>query len=137
MKAELFASFAGFDDFLVYLAVSLAYFGAYLAIYLRVTPYPELELIRRGNVAAACSLSGSLLGFAVPLASAVAHSVNLVDMAIWGVIALVVQIAAFMVVRLLVPTVCDDITKGNAAQGFFLGSTALGVGILNASCMSF
>jgi len=88
-------------------------------------------------MAAAFSLSGAVLGFVIPLGAAVRYSVNLVDMAIWGVIALVVQIAAFMVVRLLVPTVCDDITKGNAAQGFFLGSTALGVGILNASCMSF
>ena len=130
-------SFAGFDNFLVYLAVSLVLLRVFVSIYIRVTPQAEFTLMREGNMAAAFSLSGAVLGFVIPLGAAVRYSVNLVDMAIWGVIALVVQIAAFMVVRLLVPTVCDDITKGNAAQGFFLGSTALGVGILNASCMSF
>jgi len=130
-------SFAGFDNFLVYLAVSLVLLRVFVAIYIRVTPQAEFTLMREGNMAAAFSLSGAVLGFVIHLGAAVRYSVNLVDMAIWGVIALVVQIAAFMVVRLLVPTVCDDITKGNAAQGFFLGSTALGVGILNASCMSF
>jgi len=130
-------SFAGFDNFLVYLAVSLVLLRVFVAIYIRVTPQAEFTLMREGNMAAAFSLSGAVLGFVIPLGAAVRYSVNLVDMAIWGVIALVVQIAAFMVVRLLVPTVCDDITKGNTAQGFFLGATALGVGILNASCMSF
>lgn len=130
-------SFAGFDNFLVYLAVSLVLLRVFVSIYIRVTPQAEFTLMREGNMAAAFSLSGAILGFVIPLGAAVRYSVNLVDMAIWGVIALVVQIAAFMVVRLLVPTICDDITKGNAAQGFFLGSTALGVGILNASCMSF
>jgi putative membrane protein len=130
-------SFAGFDNFLVYLAVSLVLLRVFVAIYIRVTPQAEFTLMREGNMAAAFSLSGAVLGFVIPLGAAVRYSVNPVDMAIWGVIALVVQIAAFMVVRLLVPTVCDDITKGNTAQGFFLGATALGVGILNASCMSF
>jgi putative membrane protein len=130
-------SFAGFDNFLVYLALSLVLLRVFVAVYIRVTPHHEFTLIREGNIGAAFSLSGAILGFVIPLGASVRYSVNLVDMAIWGVIALVVQIAAFVVVRLSVPTVCDDITKGNAAQGFFLGSTALAAGILNAACMSF
>ena len=137
MKAELFASFAGFDDFLVYLVVSLAYFAAYLAVYVRITPYPELELVRRGNVAAACSLSGSLLGFAVPLASAVAHSVNLADMALWALIAMAVQVGAYVAVKLLIPGIARDIADAKTAPGIFLGALSLAVGILNAACMSY
>jgi putative membrane protein len=130
-------SFAGFDNFLVYLAITLVLLRVFVSIYIRVTPHPEFTLIREGNIGAAFSLGGAMLGFVIPLGAAVRYSVNLVDMAIWGVIALAVQIAAFVVVRLSVPTVCDDITKGNTAQGFFLGCTALAAGILNASCMSF
>ena len=130
-------SFAGFDNFLIYLAVSLVLLRVFVALYIRVTPHPEFTLIREGNMAAAFSLAGAILGFVIPLGAAVRYSVNLVDMAIWGVIALVVQIMAFVVVKFSIPTVCDDITKGNAAQGFFLGCTALAAGILNASCMSF
>jgi putative membrane protein len=134
---QVFDSFAGFDDFVVYLAVSLALAALFVAIYIRVTPYRELALIREGNMAASFSLSGSLLGFIVPLAAAVQHSVSLVDMAIWGVIAMGVQIAAFVVVKLLVPSITQDIPANKGAQGFFLGTLSLGVGLLNAACMSF
>jgi putative membrane protein len=134
---QVFESFAGFDDFLAYLAVSLTLLALFVAIYIRVTPYRELALIREGNMAASFSLSGALLGFIVPLASAIQHSVSLVDMAIWGVIAMLVQIAAFVAVKLLVPSITRDIPDGKGAQGFFLGALSLGVGLLNAACMSF
>ena len=134
---HVFDSFAGFDDFLVYLGVSLAYLAVFVAIYIRITPYRELQLIREGNMAASFSLSGAILGFIVPLSAAVKYSVNIVDMVIWGMIALVVQIAAFVVVKMLVPSVAQDIEGGNGAQGFFLGVASLGVGLLNAACMSY
>lgn len=134
---QVMDSFAGFDNFLVFLAISLVLLAAFIAIYVRITPHKEFTLIREGNIGAAFSLSGAILGFVIPLGASIRYSVNLVDMAIWGVIALVVQIAAFVVVRLMLPTITDDIARGNGAQGFFLGSTALGVGLLNAACMSF
>lgn len=134
---QVFDSFAGFDDFAFYLAGSLALLAVFVALYIRVTPYREIALIREGNMAASFSLSGSLLGFIVPLAAAVQHSVNLADMAIWGLVAMVVQIAAFVVVRLLVPSISEDIPAGKGAAGFFLGSISLGVGLLNAACMSY
>jgi putative membrane protein len=137
MRHAVFESFAGFDDFLVYLAVSLAFLALFVAIYIRVTPYREMALIRAGNMAASFSLSGSLLGFIVPLAAAVRYSVNLVDMAIWALIALAVQLCAYVAVKLMIPTLAQDIAADRAAQGFFLGAFSLGVGMLNAACMSY
>jgi len=137
MRHELFESFAGFDDFLVYLAVAVAYFAAYVAIYVRITPYPEIQLIRSGNVAAAYSLSGSALGFAIPLASAVANSVNLVDMALWALIAMAVQVCVYVAVKLMIPNIARDISEGHVAQGIFLGTLSLAVGVLNAACMTY
>jgi putative membrane protein len=137
MGREVFESFAGFDDFLVYLGVSLAYLALFVALYIRVTPYREMQLIREGNMAASFSLSGAILGFIVPLASAITHSVSLIDMAIWGLIAMAVQIAAFVVVKICIPSITRDIPENKGAQGFFLGSLSLGVGLLNAACMSF
>jgi putative membrane protein len=134
---QVFDSFAGFDDFLVYLAVSLVFLGLFVAIYIRLTPYRELALIREGNMAASFSLSGSLLGFIVPLSATVRYSVSLVDMAIWAALALVVQLCAYVAVKLLIPTLARDIQEGKGAQGFFLGSVSLGVGLLNAACMSY
>ena len=137
MGREVLDSFAGFDDFLVYFAVSLTLLAVFVAIYIRVTPYREIALIREGNMAASFSLSGSLLGFIVPLASAVQHSVGLADMAIWGLIAMVVQLLTFVAVKLLIPSITQDIPANKGSAGFFLGSLSLGVGLLNAACMSY
>ena len=134
---QVFESFAGLDNFAVYLVVSLAYLAVFIALYIRVTPYREFQLIREGNTAASFSLSGSILGFVVPLCSAVQHSVSLIDMAIWGLIAMVVQIGAFVAARMLIPTLAEDIPANKSSVGFFLGSFSLGVGLLNAACMSY
>ncbi len=134
---QVFDSFATFDDFALYLAVAVALLATFVAIYIRVTPYREIALIREGNMAASFSLSGSLLGFIVPLAAAIQHSVNLLDMALWGAIAMLVQLAAFVVVKLLIPSLALDIPANKGSTGFFLGSLSLGVGLLNAACMSY
>jgi len=130
-------SLAGLDDFLVYFALSSVYVALFLAVYVRATPYREFELIRQGNIAAAVSLSGALIGFVLPLASTVIHSVNLLDMSIWAAIALVVQILVFFVVRALMPTLVQHIPEGKAASGVFLGSASLAAGILNAACLTY
>lgn len=134
---QVFDSFAGFDDFAAYLGVALALLALFVAIYVRVTPHREFALIRQNNLAASFSLSGAILGFVVPLASAVQHSVSLVDMAIWGLIAMLVQVVAFVVVKLAMPRITDDIAAGHSAQGFFLGAISLAVGLLNGACMTY
>lgn len=130
-------SLAGFDDFLLYFGLSLAFVAVYLAIYVRVTPYREFALIRAGNTAAAASLAGSLLGFVLPLASATVHSVHPLDMALWAAIALAVQILVYVAVRLGVPETVRQIPEGRVAAGVFLGAMSLAVGILNAACMTY
>ena len=130
-------SIGGLDDFLLYFISSLALLAVFVAIYVRVTPYREFALIRDGNLAATASLSGALLGFIVPLASAVAHSVALWDMALWGIIAMAAQLLAYGAVRLIMPTIASDIPAGKIAPGAFLGVLSLGVGILNAASMTY
>jgi len=130
-------SLSGFDDFLLYFGLSLLFVVVYLAIYVRVTPYREFRLLREGNAAAAVSLSGSLLGFVLPLASAVTHSVNPWDMALWAAIALLVQIAVYLVMRLLLPDIVRHIPQGQIGAGVALGTVSLAAGILNAASMTY
>ena len=130
-------SLSGFDDFLLYFGLSIVFVALFLAIYVRVTPYREFALIRAGNAAAAASLSGSLLGFVLPLASAVIYSLNPWDMALWAVIALAVQIAVYLVVRAIVPDLARHIPEGKVGAGVFLGVASLAAGILNAACMTY
>jgi len=130
-------SLSGFDDFLLYFGLSIVFVAVFLAIYTLVTPYSEIKLIREGNAAAAASLSGALVGFILPLASAVIHSVNPWDMMLWAAIALVVQLLVFVAMRLFLPDLTRQITDGKVASGVFLGAVSLAAGILNAACMTY
>ena len=130
-------SLAGFDDFLIYFGLAAVFVAAYLAIYVHVTPYREFALIREGNSAAAASLSGSLIGFVLPLASAIIHSVNPWDMALWAAIALIVQIVVYLAVKAALPGLVRDIPQGKAGPGVFLGAASLAAGLVNAACMTY
>ncbi|TAN55161.1 MAG: DUF350 domain-containing protein [Betaproteobacteria bacterium] len=130
-------SLSGFDDFLLYFGLSVVFVAIFSVVYGWVTPYNELQLIREGNAAASASLSGALLGFILPLASAVIHSVNPWDMMLWAAIALVVQILVFIAVRLMVRDIARLINEGKVATGVFLGALSLAAGILNAACMTY
>ena len=80
--------------FLAYFAVAVALLALFLLVYLNVTPYHEVALIRGGNSAAAVSLAGAILGFAMPVANVIAHSDTLIGLAAWGAIAAIVQLLA-------------------------------------------
>jgi putative membrane protein len=131
-------SIRGLDEFLIYFAASLVLLGVFIAIYIWITPYREIALIREGNAAAAASLSGTVLGFSIPLAQSIAQSVNLAEMAMWGAIALAVQILVFVVAsRVVFPGMATDIPNGKVAPGVVVGALSIATGILNAACMTY
>ncbi len=108
----------------------------YAIIYMWVTPHDEIKLIRENNLAASLAFAGSLVGFSLPLASAIANSVALVDFVVWGLIAIVVQIVVFYLVRLPIPGISERIEKGEMASGLWLGAASLTGGLLNAASMT-
>jgi len=122
--------------FLAYLGTALILTLVYMVVYMWVTPHDEIKLIRENNLAASLASVGSLIGFSLPLASAIAHSADLDDCAIWGVIAISVQVVVFFMVRLPVPKISERIEKGETASGLWLGGASLTGGILNAACMT-
>ena len=134
---NLWQSIAAFPEFLLYFALALALLALFVAIYVRVTPYREIELIREGNIAASISLSGAVMGLVLPLASAIAHSVSPLDMVAWGVIALVVQIVVYAVTSRLVPRFREAIEAGRTAPAVLLAALSVSTGILNAASMSY
>ncbi len=123
--------------FVMYFASGVALTGLFLVIYIRLTPYRELVLIRAGNRAAAASLSGALLGYVIALASAIAHSVSLRDMLSWGVAALLVQAGAYLVARIMFRDLAGAIERGEVSAGILAAALSLAAGILNAASMSY
>ena len=98
--------------------------------------YKIKALIRENNMAASLAIGGSLLGFCIPLASAITNSGSLADVAVWGIVALLVQILLFYIVRLPIPKISERIEKGEMASGLWLGGASLAGGVLNAASMT-
>ena len=122
--------------FLLYFGVSVVLLLAFLAAYTLLTHIHEWRLIRSGNVAVSVALGGAMIGFALPLASAITHSQSITDMIITAAIALVVQLACFAAMRLLRRDASDALAHGDMAEGVFLASTSVVLGIINAACLS-
>ncbi|MDP3411241.1 DUF350 domain-containing protein [Bosea sp. (in: a-proteobacteria)] len=124
-------------DFALFFGASLALVGVYLLVYTLATLHNEFGLIRQNNVAAALSLGLSLTGFALPLSSAVVHSTTVADLLVWGIVAIVVQLLVYLLVRIVLPNLSARIAAGELAAALFLGAASLAAGVINAAAMSF
>lgn len=137
MLETTLSSLNGLPPFLAYFAVAIILVLVFVRLYTWVTPQDELALIRANNPAAALAFGGALIGFALPLSSAITHSLSLLDCAIWGAVALVVQVLTFVVLRFSLKQLPERITNGETASGILSAAAAIAVGLINAACMSY
>jgi putative membrane protein len=128
-------SLAGLPAFLVYFCTAVISIVVYLFVYTRITPHDEFKLIRDNDPAAAVALGLSLLGFTLPLVSAIAHSANIVDCLVWSLVALIVQVIVYYVIKIPVPNLSAKIAAGELAPAIWLGLSSLAAGAINAACM--
>ncbi len=63
--------------YLIYIVTGFGLLVLFLLVYTRVTPHREFRLIREGNVAAALSLGGAVLGFSLTLRRASSTTLRL------------------------------------------------------------
>lgn len=137
MLATTLSSLNGIPPFLAYFAVAIVLVLIFVRIYTWVTPQDELALIKANNTAAALAFGGALIGFALPLSSAITHSLSLLDCAVWGAVALIVQVLTFVVLRIAIRQLPERINQGEIATGVFSAAAAIAVGLINAACMSY
>lgn len=137
MQPTFSESFSGLYAFLAYFGAASILLGLFCIIYLRVTPYPELRMVQQGKTAPAVSFGGAILGFVVPLASAIAHSVSFADMLVWALVALIVQLIVFFILRLALPGLVTDIAEDRFGPALVLAIFSVGAGLLNAACMTW
>jgi putative membrane protein len=122
--------------FLLYFTTCVVLLVVFLILYTLITRIHEWRLIGSGNTAASVALGGAMIGFALPLASAMIHSESLIDSAITAAIALVVQLLCFAAMRLLRRDARAALIQGDMAEGVFLASSSIVLGILSAACLS-
>jgi putative membrane protein len=125
------------------LPVFAAHFGVTLVIliggvliYQALTPQNEARLLRENNVAAGIAFGAAILSLALPLAMCLARSVSIADIAVWGVVALVVQLGTFFVARFVFRDLVQRIERGEMASAIALGATHLSVAAINAAAIA-
>ena len=128
---------AGLPAFLSYFGIAIALLLAFAFIYAWATPHHEFALIRENKPAASIAFGGSLIGFVLPLHSAISNSVSLLDCLLWGLVALLVQLLTFLALRLFIRDLPQRIARDEIASGIFSASAAVAVGVLNAACMTW
>lgn len=125
-------------SFMAYFLAAVILLVAFSFLYHKFTPYNEMELIAKGNKAAAITLVGAMIGFTLPLASVIAHSASFVDMFIWALVAIAVQLGSFLVVRaLVVKNLGAKIEDNQVPTALFVFGVSVCIGILNATCMGY
>ncbi|MEA2875427.1 MAG: putative rane protein [Hyphomicrobiales bacterium] len=128
-------SLSGLPAFLVYFVCGSVLVAAYVFVYTWITAHDEFALLKANNTGAAIALGLSMIGFAVPLTASIGHSDGILDMTIWGVIALIVQVGVYYVARIAVPKLSERIEAGEIAPAIWLGATSVTAGMLNAASM--
>lgn len=129
-------SLVQYGQYLQYMFASVLMLLIFGTVYLKITPVRELKLIKNGNLACALSFGGALVGFCLPLASSIAHSVSLPDFVLWGAAAAVLQILVYFAATHLIPQASEELAGNNVAAGTLFGSISIAIGLLNAACLS-
>ena len=132
---ELQAFAAGFPLTLLHGGLTVLFLILGAALYILLTPHKEIALIRDGNVAAAMSLGGVLLGLAIPLAISLTASTSIVEIVIWGASTIAVQLLVFRIVDLILHGLPQRIQEGEMASATLLVAAKLATAIILAAAM--
>ncbi|RKN85781.1 DUF350 domain-containing protein [Paenibacillus ginsengarvi] len=136
-------------NFLTYLGVTLPILAFGMMAFMLTTPYNEYKLIREGAntddprkigaaKAAAHDLGGKVIGLSLVLASAIFHSVSLLDLAMWGILGIIFQVVVFYLFELVTPfRVVSEIPNGNVSVGIFSSRLSFATGLLMAALISY
>ena len=125
ISAEISAFDAAFPRFLMSTGSAGLMLLVAATVYVLLTPWKELALVRAGNTAAGIALSGAIVGLAIPIASTLASSMTLAGLFIWGAIALLMQLIAYRVVDLILRDIPGSITKNEIGAATLLAAAKL------------
>jgi putative membrane protein len=133
---EIQAFATGFPVTLLHAGVTVFILFAGAALYILLTPHREITLIREGNAAAALSLGGVLVGLAIPLAVSLKAATNLIEIALWGVATVMVQLLIFRLVDLVLRGLPRRIQEGEVAAATMLVGAKLATALIIAAAVA-
>ena len=102
-------------------------------IYILLTPWKELALVRGGNGAAGLALAGAIAGLAIPIASCLASSLTLLDLLLWGTVALLLQLLTYRIIDMVLRDIPTRIQNDEAGAAIVLIAAKISVAMLLAA----
>jgi len=130
-------SLQSLPEFVIWFITALVLLAVFLAVYASITRHDEWALLKAGNTAAAVSLMGATLGFALPLASVIAHAADFIDLLVWAVVAMIVQLLSYFLVYVVRHDVSAAIARGEMASAVLVGGGGVVLGVINAACLTY
>ncbi|MEX1251301.1 MAG: DUF350 domain-containing protein [Hyphomonas sp.] len=103
------------------------------AVYVLLTPWKELSLVRSGNTSAGVALGAAIVGLAIPISSTLASSMTLPGLLIWGAIALLMQLIAYRAVDLILRDIPGRIAKDEIGAATLLAGAKLSAALILAA----
>jgi putative membrane protein len=133
---EVQAFATGFPLTLLHAGITVVLLGLGAALYAWLTPYKDVQLIREGNTAAAISLGAVLVGLAIPLAVSLGYSTGELEMVIWGVAIIAVQLFVFRFTDFVLQGLPRRIQAGEVAAATFLAAIKLATALILAAAVA-
>ena len=123
-------------NYALHLVAAALLLGVFFLVYTWMTPFDEMTLIRQGNVAAALTLGGAMIGFSMTVASGLIHTDALASFLGWSASAAAVQLLTYVLVTHLLHMSKQHIESNNVAFGVLLASISISVGAVSAGALS-
>lgn len=136
MEAIIQSLISGVPVLALHLLTTFAILIGGMGLYMLITPYEDLKLVREGNTAAAIALGGAFLGLAIPLAGSLAGSVTSLDILFWGIATVVVQLVCFKVVDWVLRGLPKRIAEGQLSAAIFLAFVKISAGAIVATAVT-
>jgi putative membrane protein len=133
---EIQAFATGFPLTLLHAGVTMLILVLGTTLCALLTPHKEIALIRDGNAAAALSLGGVMIGLAIPLAVSLSASTSIVEIAVWGVATVVVQLLVFRIVDMVLRGLPQRIQDGEVAAAALLIGAKLATALVLAAAVA-
>jgi len=133
MTATLEAFQQGFPAFLLMTGTAGILLLLASSIYVLLTPWKELALLKNGNAAAGLALAGAIVGLAIPIASCLASSLSLLDLVLWGTVALLLQLLTYRVIDMILKDIPQRIQNDEAGAAIVLIASKIAVALILAA----
>lgn len=127
---------SGLPILLLHWITTVALLGLGGAIYARLTPFKERALIAAGNRATGLVFAGAMVSLGIPLAATLATTHIWLDIVLWGLVAIALQLSTFLAVSFAFRDFRDSIEQGNLASALALVGIQISISLLNAGAMA-